>query len=123
MPSTMPMSSSATSKRVPTRSSNVCDAPVMYDASRGTLRLRLPYYYLGHFSRFIQPGARRMLVTRFVQDVETCGFVNPDGGKVLVVLNRTGHDVPFMLSRSSRVVERRIVKVTAPAHSIQTLCW
>ena len=107
----------------PNHVDNVCDAPVMYDASRGTLRLRLPYYYLGHFSRFIQPGARRMLVTRFVQDVETCGFVNPDGGKVLVVLNRTGHDVPFMLSRSSRVVERRIVKVTAPAHSIQTLCW
>lgn len=107
----------------PNHVDNVCDAPVMYDASRGTLRLRLPYYYLGHFSRFIQPGARRMLVTRFTQEVETCGFVNPDGGKVLIVLNRTGHDIPFTLSRSSTVVERRIAKVSAPAHSIQTFCW
>ena len=45
----------------PNHVGNFCDAPVMYDAEEDILDIRLSYYYLGHFSRFIRPNARRVL--------------------------------------------------------------
>ena len=106
----------------PNHVGNFCDAPIMYDAGRRLLNVRLPFHYIGHFSRFIQPGARRVLVTRYTDNLETCGFANPDGSFALVVLNRMWWDIDFTLTWNERG-KTRIAKADAPAHSIQTICW
>jgi len=108
----------------PNHVGNFCDAPIMYDCESGQLNVRRPFYYLQHFSKFIAPGARHMLVTRYFEEIETCGFVNPDGSCALVVLNRYDHPVPFdlTLGNTSRL-GTRIAHLDAPARSIQTICW
>ena len=111
----------------PNHVGNFCDAPIMYDTVECRLNVRLPFYYLGHFSRFIQPGAVRLLCSRYTTDLETCAFANPDGSRVLVVLNRTGRDIAFTLAAGMSAVRglspRRVTNLVAPAHSIQTVVW
>ena len=107
----------------PNHVGNFCDAPIMFDCDTGSMRVRLPFHYLGHFSRFIQPGAARMLTTRYTTDLETVAFTNPDGTHALVVLNRNWWDIGFDLTWNDSALGSRIASIEAPAHSIQTICW
>lgn len=107
----------------PNHVGNYCDAPIMYNEESGRLNVRLPFYYLGHFSHFLRIGARRMLVTKYTSWIETCGFVNPNGERVLVVLNRRDEGCDFDLTWGSGALGRRMAHLDAPAHSIQTICW
>lgn len=107
----------------PNHVGNYCDAPIMHDCDASTTNVRLPFHYLGHFSRFIQPGALRMLTTRYTTDLETTAFVNPDGTHALVVLNRNWWDIGFTLSWIDKKFGSSVAEITAPAHSIQTICW
>lgn len=107
----------------PNHVGNFCDAPIMFDCETNVMNVRLPFHYLGHFSRFIQPGAVRMLTTRFTTDLETCAFANPDGTHALVVLNRNWWDIGFDLTWNDAALGSRIASIDAPAHSIQTIIW
>lgn len=98
---------------------NYCDAPVMCDVDADTIDVKLSYSYIGHFSRFIRPGARRILVSKYSPDIETTAFQNEDGGKVLVILNRSEKEVEFVVS----VEGKRSGKMKIGKHSIMTCCW
>lgn len=102
----------------PNHVGNFCDAPIMCDTENDIVDVKLSYYYIGHLSRFVKPGAKRMLVSKYTGNLETVGFVNPDGEKVLVVMNRTDDAKSFTLydGKSSYDFE-------AGAHSIATFCW
>lgn len=102
----------------PNHVGNYCDAPVMCDTKKDTIDVKLSYYYIGHFSRFIKPDAKRMLVSSFHKDVETVGFVNPDGEKVLVLLNTSDEDMKFVFTDKEKSCPVELEK-----HSIMTLCW
>ena len=54
----------------PNHVGNFCDAPVMCDTENDTIDIKLSYYYIGHFSRFVRRGAKRILVSRFTDKVE-----------------------------------------------------
>ena len=61
------------------------------DRATGACTLNADFYALGHLSRFVGPGARRIGSTTFEsQGVESVAFVNPDGSHVLVVWNGWG---------------------------------
>ena len=107
----------------PNHVGNFCDAPIMHDYASGYTNVRLPFHYLGHFSRFIQPGAVRMLSTRYTTDLETTAFANPDGTHALVVLNRNWWNIGFTLSWIDASFGSNIAEIDAPAHSIQTIVW
>jgi O-Glycosyl hydrolase len=94
----------------PNHAGNLCDAPVLADFEKGELRYQSSYYYIGHFSRFIKPGARRIglrLVDSWMtpatvdgrrgNSMEACAFRNPSGEIVLVVCNRTEADMIYKL--------------------------
>lgn len=102
----------------PNHVQNYCDAPVMCNVKEDTIDVKRSYYYIGHFSRFIKRGAKRMLVSRFTDKIEATGFVNPDGSKVTVLLNRTDEPQSFTFCENNQVCD-----LTVPAHSIKTLCW
>ena len=87
----------------PNHVGNYCDAPVMYDTRTGELRRNLSYDYIGHFSRYIRPGARRIGLSRFTDRLEATAAVNTDGSVTAVVLNRSGEDIPFFLRMGGRV--------------------
>lgn len=87
----------------------------MCDTQADTIAVNLSYYYIGHFSRFIHPGAKRILVSSFTSDLECCGFQNVDGSIVIVVLNRTDSTIHYSLS-----TKERTAKIDQTAHSIMT---
>lgn len=102
----------------PNHVGNFCEAPLMYDREAEELIVNRSFYYFGHVSRFVRPGARRFLVSRADDAVECAGFVNPDGGRVLVALNRGDRPVRFELAERPWVVP-----VEVPAHGIATCAW
>ncbi|MEM1059962.1 MAG: glycoside hydrolase family 30 protein [Verrucomicrobiota bacterium] len=99
----------------PNHVQNLCLAPVMADTRTGTLDYQSSYYYLGHFSRFIKPGARRLLSSSGHDALELLAARNPDGSVAVVVMNRQERYWPFTITLGG---ER--LRLNAPARSILT---
>ncbi len=100
----------------PNHVGNFCDAPVMFDEKTQTIDVKLSYYYIGHFSRFIRPGAVRVLSSSFDPDIETVCFKNPDNSIAVVLLNRRDEEKEFTLG-----IQGYSADIKLPAHSIKTL--
>lgn len=102
----------------PNHQGNMCEAPVQYDVQRGVLRRNHSWYCIGHFSRYVRPGARAILSSCWDSRVEEVAFVNPDGERVLVAHNT--YDQPA----SCRVIDGNLeTEMILPAHSVCTLRW
>ena len=102
----------------PNHVGNFCFAPIHADTRSGKLIYTNSYYYIGHFSKFIRPGARRILAAASRSMLLTTGFVNPDGKVVVVVMNPTSNAGTFNL-----VVGAASVELRARPHSIQTVVF
>jgi glucosylceramidase len=81
----------------PNHVGNFCSAPIVIDRNHDSLLRQSSYYYLGHFSRFIKSGARRVLCASTRQDLEVTAFTNPDASVATVVMNRTEDKIRFTL--------------------------
>jgi glucosylceramidase len=81
----------------PNHAGNYCSAPIIIDTRSCEVLYQSSYYYIGHFSRYIRPGARRILCTSDSEALETTAFLNPDGQIAVVVLNRTSQVIPYAL--------------------------
>jgi glucosylceramidase len=100
----------------PNHVGNYCYAPIHADTRTGKLYFMNAYYYIGHFSKFIRPGARRIISSSTVDSLQTTAFINPDGKIAVVVLNVTGEKIPYHLWARGKAAET----VSLP-HSIETL--
>ena len=58
---------------------NYCFAPIHANTETGELTYMSSYYYLGHFSKFVRPGARRIISSSTDDDLLTTAFLNKDG--------------------------------------------
>lgn len=94
---------------------NFCDAPVMCDTDNDIIQEKLSYTYIGHFSRYIVPGAKRVASTKYTDQLQVTALKNPDGSIVTVLLNRSSEAVPVSLRMSGQVAD-----LTIPAGSIVT---
>ena len=99
----------------PNHVGNYCDAPIMLDTKKDEIEVHASYYYIGHFSKFVKTGARRIGSSKWSKDIETVAFKNPDGEVVSVVLNSTDEDMPFAFRINGKIIE-----CVAEAHSIAT---
>lgn len=95
-----------------------CLAPVLYDQEKKALIYTPIYYYIGHFSKFIQRGAVRFANTKYTEDLHVASFLNPDGGKVVVLMNKSDLSLPANLRLPDEVT-----RVDIPAHSIMTVLF
>lgn len=107
------------SKGGPNHVGNFCEAPVMLNDGEDDLELMTEYYYIGHFSRYLQPGAVCLGSSVYSDKVEATVFENPDGSKVAVVLNRTGNSQPVSITEDSR----EGFSFTMEPHTIATVQW
>jgi glucosylceramidase len=82
----------------PNHAGNYCSAPIMIDTGSCEILFQSSYYYIGHFSRYIRPGAQRILCTSDTDALETTAFLNPDGQIAVIVLNQTDKTMPFAIS-------------------------
>lgn len=71
----------------PNHVGNYCGAPVMLDG-KGGFEKKVSYHYIGHFSKYIQPGAVRIGHSKYTDKLEVTAARNPDGTIAVVILNR-----------------------------------
>ncbi|MFN8607842.1 MAG: glycoside hydrolase family 30 protein [Vulcanimicrobiota bacterium] len=102
----------------PNHVQNFCFAPIHADTRKGTLHYQNSYYYIGHFSKFVRPGARRLACTSTQADLEATAFENKDGSRVAVLMNRTDKGQAARLWLHGRAASFQL-----PAHSIATLIF
>ncbi|MBI5857172.1 MAG: glycoside hydrolase family 30 protein [Sphingobacteriales bacterium] len=100
----------------PNHVQNFCFAPVHGDTKTGKLIYTNAYYYIGHFSKFIQPGAKRIAAAASRSQLLTTAFLNPDGKIVVIVMNQSGKPADYFLWISGKAAA-----VKALPHSIASL--
>lgn len=99
----------------PNHVGNLCDAPIMVNTKTQEIYIHDSYYYIGHFSKYIQKGAKRIGSSKWGSEIETISFKNPDGTIVSVVLNRTENDLDFAFK-----IRDCVIRCKSEAHSIAT---
>jgi len=100
----------------PNHVGNFCFAPVHADTRTGKLIYTNAYYYIGHFSKFIRPGARRIAASTNRAQLQTTAFLNTDGSIAVVVLNTTDEKLPYHL-----IYKGRAAVTESLPHSITSL--
>ena len=81
----------------PNHVENFCFAPIHANTKTGELIFTPTYYYIGHFSKFIKPGAVRVSTTTSRTTIESTSFKNKDGKIITVVMNKTDSKVTYKL--------------------------
>jgi glucosylceramidase len=102
----------------PNHVTNNCFAPIHGDTRSGQLYYMNSYYYIGQFSKFIRPGAQRIISSPTVDNLLSTAFANPDGKVAVVVLNTSDKEQPFFLWSTGHGAQ-----TSSPAHSIMTLVY
>ena len=102
----------------PNHVGNFCFAPVHANTKTGEITYLSSYYYIGHFSKFIQPGAKRIASSPSRSQLLSTAFLNPDGTIAVVVMNASEKEASYWLWIAGNAAE-----VNASPHSIQTLVF
>ena len=102
----------------PNHVGNLCFAPVHADLNSGDLIYTPSYYYIGHFSKFIRPGAKRLSTVSSRSHLLSTSFINPDQSVATVVMNPNDNNIEYRLMVGTQESLQEI-----PAHGIQTLVY
>lgn len=97
---------------------NLCFAPIHANVKTGEIMYTNEYYYIGHFSKFVRPGAKRIAVSPSRSAISATGFINTDGKVAVIVMNKGDQKVNYNLW-----IEGKAVEVASEPHSIQTLVF
>jgi len=102
----------------PNHVDNLCFAPIHADTRTDELIYTPSYYYIGHFSKFIRPDAKRVSTVSSRSHLLSTSFLNVDGTMVTVVMNQSDLKINYRLYIGGNAVEQ----ISLP-HSIQTLVY
>lgn len=94
-----------------------CTPLVVVNSSSGSTSYSADFYTLGHFSKFVLPGAYRVYSAN-AAGVLSAAFLNPDGSKALVAFNDTGASNTFRVQWGSQSFS-----YTLPSFSGATFAW
>jgi glucosylceramidase len=100
----------------PNHVGNLCFAPIHADTKTGELIYTNAYHYIGHFSKFIKSGAKRIAAAPSRAQLQSTAFKNTDGSIVVVVLNLTNQKQPYDLW-----IDGKAAATESLPHSISTL--
>jgi O-Glycosyl hydrolase len=85
--------------------------------SYGTFVRNVGYYIVGHASKFVQQGAIR-ISSSYPTNLPNVAFQNPDGKKVLIVLNEATSSQAFNIQFNGK-----IVTTSLDAGAVGTFVW
>lgn len=102
----------------PNHKDNFCAAPVIADTRTGAVTYTNSYYYIGHFSKFIRPGAKRISSSSNRDILQTTAFQNTDGKIVVIVMNSTDNKLPYRLW-----IKGKAANTVSLPHSISTFVF
>jgi glucosylceramidase len=98
--------------------SNGCVGPIVVDSASNGVKYFPNHYYMAHFSKYVRPGAVRILNALSGSTLETATFKNTDGGIVVAVLNTSAAAVAFKIKQGTQ-----IIKPTIPAHALMDFIY
>ena len=93
-----------------------CYAPVLFDTKNKELVFTPIYYYIGHFSKYVRLGAKRIATTKYCEQIYTIAFKNPDSSIVLVMINAADQTLPAVVRHNDICTS-----IQLEAHSITTV--
>jgi len=102
----------------PNHVGNFCFAPIHANTKTGELIYTNEYYYIGQFSKFIHPGAKRIISSSSRSALLTTAFLNEDGTTAVVVMNQGNEKINYYVWINGKAAE-----VNSLPHSIQTLVF
>jgi glucosylceramidase len=102
----------------PNHVENFCFAPVHADTKNDELIYTPSYYYIGHFSKFIRPNAKRISTASSRSHLLSTSFLNEDGKMATVIMNQSDLEINYKVYVGHYGIEDII-----PPHSIKTLVY
>lgn len=102
----------------PNHVGNFCFAPIHADTRTNELIYTPSYYYIGHFSKFIRPNAKRVSTVVSRDSLLSTSFINSNGKMVTVVMNQSNETVVYNLCIGTQATEVSILP-----NAIQTLVY
>ncbi|MFA9390631.1 MAG: glycoside hydrolase family 30 beta sandwich domain-containing protein [Prolixibacteraceae bacterium] len=100
----------------PNHVGNFCFAPIHANTQTDELIYTNSYYYIGHFSKFIKEGAKRIAASSSRTDLQATAFINPDGSVVVIALNKSESRFDYKL-----MVNGKACSLESLPHSIATI--
>jgi glucosylceramidase len=99
----------------PNHVNNLCSSPILVNIFQENILKNPSYYYIGHFSKYIKPGAVQ-LASSVNQGLFTVAFENPNGSKIVVIQNEKEKDFTVDIQGFDQKI-----KFLSKAHSISTI--
>jgi len=97
-----------------------CRGVVTIHENTGQITLNEEYYAIGHFSKFVRPGARRvgLLMPQGLTNIDAVAFINNNGGKVIIAANYSDDFKTFSVRQGERMFNYSL-----PGKSVATITW
>jgi glucosylceramidase len=100
----------------PNHVGNFCFAPVHLNTKTDEVIYTNAFYYLGHFSKFIRPGAKRIACSTSRSNIQATAFKNTDGKICVVVLNQSENSQQLILQLNAESIQLQVA-----AHAIYSV--
>ncbi|WP_102707544.1 glycoside hydrolase family 30 protein [Terribacillus saccharophilus] len=95
-----------------------CRGVVTIDSQTSSIKKNVEYYALGHISKFVQPGAKRISSTQLPQ-IATVAFYDASKGETILLAANSGNSSQtFQLSEG-----KHYLQYTLPPQSAITFTW
>jgi glucosylceramidase len=96
---------------------NTCTPLVVVNSASGAVTYPIEYYTMGHFSKYVLPGASR-IYSNNAPGLVSVAFANPDGSKALVVYNDSLATQSFQVQWGTQSLA-----YTLPSYTGATYTW
>ncbi len=96
---------------------NTCTPIVTVNSQTGAITKDLEYYTLGHYSKYVMPGAKRIYSSN-ANGIVSVAFLNPDGSKALIAFNSSNASQGFQVQWGTQSFS-----YTLPASAATTFTW
>nr|WP_320120451.1 glycoside hydrolase family 30 protein [uncultured Marinifilum sp.] len=103
----------------PNHVNNLCFAPIHADTRTDSLIYTPSYYFIGHFSKFVHPGAKRISTVSSISFLESTSFINKNGEIITVVMNSSNKKMTYKLYVGSNIS----AEIKIPPRAIQTILY
>ena len=103
----------------PNHKKNFCNSPVMLTKDSLNYNKSLAYYYIGHFSKYIKPGAKRIAFSKYTDDLEITALKNNDNSIAIVILNKNSFNIDYNLCIESNMFKDTVEKQSIISYLIK----
>ncbi len=100
----------------PNHKHNYCNSPIMLNKKHSDFIKTPSFYYIAHFSKYIQPNAKRIHISTFSENILATAFENPDKSVVVVLCNPHDFNIEYNLCLGNQFFHDNL-----DSHAIVTL--